>query len=188
MALEDIPTPSSQPAPPLSSEEIIDRYGFVVQHVGYGRCSVPGCRCTTPSAKPWSYTAGLTTLGQPELVMLGPSIDMAHHLVNVLVEARREGEFGLGVGDFDLCCSDVRIVEVPNRWVLADRSRMASWFRHYGTRDLPVIQQVLWPDRFGNFPNDPGSQPGFRKRQPLLRDHPLSYPRLEGRSSYRRRW
>ena len=79
----------------------------------------------------------------------------------------------------------VAIVDVPDRWVLADRSRMAAWFEHYGTDDLPVIQQVLWPDRFGYFPNDVGSQPGFRKRQPLLRDHPLTYPRLEGRSSGR---
>ena len=188
MAPDNNPTPSSLPAPPLSSEEIIARYGFVVQHIGYGPCSVPGCRCSTASAKPWSYTAGLTSLGQPELVMLGPSVDVAHHLVHAVVAARSDGEFGLGVGELDLCCTDVRIVEVPNRWVLADRSRMSAWFKHYGTDRLPVIQQVLWPDRFGNFPNDPGSQPGFRKRQPLLFDHPLSYPRLEGRSSYRSRW
>lgn len=187
MANYDDPTPSSLPAPPLSNEEIIARYGFVVRHIGYGSCSVPGCRCTTPSSKPWSYTAGLTSLGQPELVVLGPSLDAAHHLVHAVVAARREGVVGPGAGDLATCCTDVRIVDVPDRWVLADRSRMSAWFEHYGTDDLPVVQQVLWADRFGSFPNDPGSNPGFRKRQPLLRDHPLSYPRLEGRSSRRGR-
>lgn len=185
MANFNDPTPSSRQAPPLSSDEIIALYGFVVRHVGYGPCSVPGCRCTTPSSKPWSYTAGLTSLGLPELVVLGPSLDAAHHLVHAVVEARREGRFDSGTGDLATCCTDVRIVDVPDRWVLADRSRMSAWFEHYGTDGLPVVQQVLWPDRFGYFPNDVGSQPGFRKRQPLLRDHPLTYPRLEGRSSGR---
>lgn len=187
MATYNDSTPSSRPAPPPSIDDIIARYGFVVMGIGYGECCEPGCRCTTPSSTPWTYTTGLTSLGQPELVMLGPTINSAHHVVNAVAEARREGRLGLAPTDTSIDGLGVRIVDVPDHWVRADRSRMSAWFRYYGPTELPVVQQLLWPDRLGHFPDDPAFQPSLRKRQPVLRDHPLSYPRLNACGPGRRR-
>jgi len=93
------------------------------------------------------------------------------------------------VGDRNLTTQDHNesANALMSRMVAWNTSGIAASNRQSPAWHVPftVRQQVLWPDRFGYFPNDVGSQPGFRKRQPLLRDHPLTYPRLEGRSSGR---
>lgn len=188
MATYNDSTPSGRTAPPTSIIiEIIARYGFVVNGIGYGECREPGCRCTSPSSTPWTYTTGLTSLGQPELVMLGPTSHAAHHVVNAVVAARREGRLTLEPTDTTADGINVRIVDVPERWVRADRSRMSAWFAYYGSDRLPVVQQVLWPDPLGRFPDDPAFQQSLRTRQPVLRDHPMSYPLLQSRGPGRRR-
>ncbi len=187
MATNSNSTPSSRPVPLLSLDDTIALYGFAVIGVGYGECDEPGCRCTTPSSTPWTYTTGLTSLGQPELVMLGPTSRAAHHVVNAVAHGRRAGELSMAPTDTTVDGLGLRIVDVPDRWVRADMSRMVAWFRHYGNRHLPVVQQLLWPDRLGHFPDEEQFLTSLRSRQPLLRDHPTTYPRRNACGPGRRR-
>jgi hypothetical protein len=71
---------------------------------------------------------------------------------------------------------------------------MAAWLRHYGTeRDsAPDVQQLLWPDQNGRFPDDPLFDRELRRQQPLLSADPYRYPkpyvpRSQGRHRKRRR-
>jgi hypothetical protein len=41
----------------------------------------------------------------------------------------------------------------------------AIWFN--GGREFPLLQ-LVWPDKEGRFPGDPGTSPGLAKQQPLL--------------------
>jgi hypothetical protein len=86
----------------------------------------------------------------------------------------------------------VKLLAVPDEWVLADHARMAAWFEHYasgrGGVSLPEIHQVVWADAAGLFPDDPGCTAWVVREQPILRDAPLHYPlRSLGRRPRHRR-
>jgi len=159
---------------------------------------VPGCNCPR-SSTPWTYSVGLTDAGQPELVVLGLEYGITQELVNVVAGRRRAGYLSLEDTSFTHHGIAFGIVDVPDRWVFADQSRMAAWFRHYGSTGTSLphlrIQQILWPDRFGRLPDDPACSSYIRRCQPVLRDHPMSYPKRDrvapraarGRSPRRRR-
>lgn len=171
-------TPSSRPAP-ASLSDIIAHHGFAVVTIGYGDCSAPGCRCAV-STTPWAYTVGLTSLGLPEFVVVGRGsgpdepMDALHEAACLCLD-------GLAVtepGDHAFADIDIRVSDVPDRWVLADRDRMAAWFFHYGREQTPVVLQILLPDRDGYFPDDAECSDDVRRRQPVLRDNPLRYPKI----------
>jgi hypothetical protein len=106
------------------------------------------------------------------------------NLINIVGEQRRAGLLACGPGTFTYFRTEFRLIDVPDRWVYADTDRMAAWFVHYGAggRSVPTprIQQIVWPDKFGRFPDDPDCEPVVRRSQPILRDHPMSYPKRAG--------
>lgn len=118
---------------------------------------MPGCTCSTPSSKPWSYTAGLTSIGQPELVVLGPSLDAAHHLVHAVVEARREGRFDTGTGDLATCSATipsatraskaaVRVAFDAERWALAGHQRNQARVMENAGMTRGAADSMYWPN------------------------------------------
>ena len=171
-------TPSSRPAP-SSLSDIIALHGFAVVTIGHGDCSEPGCRCAA-STTPWAYTVGLTSLGQPEFVVLGRGLgpDEPVEALHGMACLCLDGVGATEPGDYAFDDIDIRVAEVPDRWVLADRSRMAAWFFHYGREQMPVVQQILLPDRDGYFPDEDECSDDVRRRQPVLRDNPLRYPKI----------
>ena len=61
---------------------LIDEHGWAVRHVGAG---------DTPGEVAFSYTIGLTALGQPEFIMQGMPFDHAQTFLNLLGEEVRGG-------------------------------------------------------------------------------------------------
>ena len=172
---------------------LVSEYGYCVLPIGYGHCSEPGCT-EGPSPHPWTYTVGLVTLGQPELVIMGLDPWSNHEIIGSIVERRLAGDH-LDVGH-DLFVDvppvrPVRLADVPEAWITHDPDRMAAWFgwnrRRHGT--VPTVQQVLWADSCWRFP-------GHRDHdrtvvQPVLADDPVSFPNpanRESRRAARRRW
>ncbi len=159
--------------------DCIDGPGFAMFSVGYGECSVPGCRCEAET-EPWSYTIGRVELGQPEFVVLGLPPDMAVALANWVHRrwdvrpslAQRPARFPHG--------HLVRIDPVPSTWVTSDPNRMGQWFGYYeGMADLPGypdVVQLVSADHYGRFPDDPRCNRFVVASQPLLAQDPLSYP------------
>jgi hypothetical protein len=178
--------------PRPSTASLIATYGFTVHSVGYGICSVPGCRCTTRLRNPWTYTVGLSGAGLPELVLMGLEPRAAHHAVSWVADERRASRAVPLDDPFVLDRVRVKLLTVPIEWVLADHDRMAGWFKHYATVNggarLPETQQVVWADAAGLFPDDPGCAAWVVREQPILRDSPLHYPlRSLGRRPRHRR-
>lgn len=165
---------------------------FKVVAIGALACAVPGCACRTEHA--WSYTVGRTAQGQAELVTTGVrdadflsflnsrvshEIDV-HGLLDRLTP---DGRFWLD--DFPL-----RLDPVPAEWLHTDTSRMAVWFNRFGGRpsapDVPELLQIVWPDDWGRFPDDPLCDWAVRDTQPLLGDDPTSFPPDDFTSRLRR--
>lgn len=178
------PRSASVPEDPSPSvSDLVARWGHAVMSVGYGECAEPGCNaCASPT--PWSYSVGLTDSGQPELVLLGATPLAARTLINEVAHRRHHAQLPLDHTAFVFNAFQFRVVDVPDRWIYADQSRMAAWFAHYRSphRALPPlrIQQILWPNGLGYLPDEPECDPLFRRRHPILREHPLSYPTIDG--------
>jgi hypothetical protein len=141
----------------------------------------------------------LVDLDQPELVLMGLDPVAAHSAVSWVADERRAGR-PVPLGEPFLlersamkALTAIKVLDVPDEWVRADLDRMATWFAHFGTgaSSLPVpsVQQVVWADRAGRFPDDPRCADAVVREQPILRDAPLHHPvRAAGpRERHRRR-
>jgi hypothetical protein len=170
-----------RPQTERSTVSLIASHGFAVNSIGYGACDVPGCHCGVRIRNPWTYTIGLAQIGQPELVLMGLEPEPAHFVISWVAN---EGRAGRPVPLDEPVLLDgvgVKVLSVPDEWVLGDRNRMAAWFAHFGAAEssmpLPEIRQVVWPDAAGRFPDDPRCAEWVVREQPLLRDAPLHYPK-----------
>lgn len=168
----------------LDTSRKIKEFGFVVQLIGYGECSIPGCDCS-PEPDPWAYTVGCVEFGHPEVVATGGSLQHTHRLINAVMLEFRNGR-AIPIGDRSGTVVDGRriaLVPVPTEWVQTDPERIASWWDHYqpGRPDLaaPAIVQAVITDSDDAFPWDRPDGP------PLLADDPISYPRRPPRSTRR---
>ena len=167
---------------------LVSTYGFAVVSVGYGPCSEPGCD-HGPGPHPWAYTVGLMAQMQPELVVMGSTIQEASEMVHAVVDMRRDDlalrhadEFWAVGVPVMLCVEDV-----PDPWVQYDPARMSAWFAwnrgRYGT--VPVVQQVLWTDGDGAFPFDEDCDPWTVADQPVLSLDPFAFPEPANRATRR---
>jgi hypothetical protein len=175
---------------------LISTYGFAVVPVGHSSCASPACGAG-PAPHPWTYTVGLMATMQPELVVMGLCPVDATHLVHRVVDLRRRGlvpPVDPGSSDpahdprhdprHDVLEVDglpVRLRPVPDEWLQYDPSRMAAWFawnrdRRHRFGELPVVQQILWADDHGAFPEDPSCEWHVVEQQPLLDVDPFSFP------------
>lgn len=119
--------------------ELIAEHGWMIQGI-------------FPSAgeegAPFAYTVGLTVAGLPELVISGLPADVAHQLLNAAARKSLAEEFRVGRLVTGVASVDFRVVEAP-----AAEVNMA-WHLYPGK---PVRSlQLVWPDRDGNYPGDPG--------------------------------
>lgn len=159
---------------------LISTYGFAVVPVGHSACASPDCGAA-PVSHPWTYTVGLMAAVQPELVVMGLCPTDADHVVHRLADRRRQGE-RLPVDEpIDVDGVPVRLRDVPDEWLQYDPSRMAWWFAWNRSRDdrfgeLPVVQQIVWPDDDGRFPDDPACEWHVVEQQPVLAVDPFSFP------------
>lgn len=159
---------------------------FRVFAIDTGVCERPGCTCRF-TGRPWSYTVGRSRRGQAELVTTGlfnPDViahltyDVAHQIdVHGLLEPLPPDRIVEVLG------LPFRLDVVPPQWVRHDPSRIASWFASHGRTgtalDAPDILQIVWPDEFGRFPDEPMCGELERQRQVLLALDPVSYPTID---------
>jgi Domain of unknown function (DUF4262) len=130
--------------------DIIDKHGWAVQSVLGGE---------EPDEAPYSYTVGLTTLGDPEFVITGMPARPAQQLLNILgteVKAGRRYHANTLTSDPTETAAPVALIAVP------DPSPLLAALNFYG--EIEVLQ-VIWPDSSGRlpwvrgYPNPPEAQP-----------------------------
>lgn len=132
---------------------LVRTHGWAIRHVLGG-----------PSGPPFSYTAGLTTNGWAELVVVGLPVEVAQaFLWNAVNEQRLHGAFHHGDRTGALTDGgDVVFLSVRDTSVMT------------ATRDLITVfdaLQLVWSDSGGNFPWDPEWRNGS-DAQPLLGPSP----------------
>lgn len=119
-------------------------------------------------APAFAYTVGLfRNYGQAELIVLGLRLALMHSMLNTLGERMKAGET-LRPEDRQqgvIAGFDVTLREVRARASFEEHVGYALWF--YERAPFPLFQ-VVWPDREGRFPDDPGAGDGLQRQQPLL--------------------
>jgi len=119
----------------------------------------------------FSYSVGMqTTLGHPDLAVFGLSLEVGQNLINLVGDAIRGGLWladGARSSDF-LQGYDCLFRAVP-RHLHPEYFGWGLWF--YGDEELSVLQ-LIYPDRFGQWPWEEGVDEGFRQAQPVLADLP----------------
>jgi Domain of unknown function (DUF4262) len=166
-------------------EAIIAAHRFAVVPVGYGgSCSQPGC-CGPAAEQPWTYTVGLSRVGLPELVLMGLNPGDAHFGLDWFAKASLAGKSFALDQVIDVQGQSVKLLAIPNEWLLTDPTRMSVWFgqqaHHRLAIGLPRVVQVVWADPEGRFPDDVGYRPEHALRQPILRDDPVTHPHRSSR-------
>ena len=134
----------------------IDEFGVHIVHVPDDE-GAPG----------FSFTVGLWhTFEQPEVVVFGLPEDVAHDLLNAIADdAAEDKKFLPGTRHEGVLVGyPVRFFDVPkDRY--DDYLGSAVWA--YEGSDFPCVQ-LVWPDKQGRWPWEPGARDGFAASQPVL--------------------
>ncbi|MBL8755853.1 MAG: DUF4262 domain-containing protein [Planctomycetes bacterium] len=140
----------------------VDEYGVHIVHVPEDDVG-PG----------FSFTVGLwATWQQAEVVVFGLPQEVAQDLLNGLADEVDDGRrFAAGEKH------DGVLVGYPVRFLELAKARygeflgVAQWA--YEGEDFPALQ-LVWPDKQGRWPWDPGVREGFAEAQPIVGVRPSS--------------
>lgn len=142
-------------------EWMIETKGWALEPVAAQHDSDP----PTPS---YAYSIGFpAAVDFPEVAVFGLTPVAAQGLVELVADARRGGtEIPVGVELVGLFDNDLRCVFAP-----VDLDTWGGWFSTlmswYGGETVPVVQ-LLYPDRNGFLPYEPGYEQRMRLAQPVL--------------------
>jgi len=115
----------------------------------------------------YSFTVGLWhSFEQPEIVVFGLDQDIAHDVLNAIAdEAAEERKYLADTRHDDVLIGyPVRFLGVPKQRH-DDVLGAAVWA--YDGADFPAVQ-LVWPDKQGRWPWEPGVREGFAEAQPVL--------------------
>lgn len=117
----------------------------------------------------FAYSIGMyLNFEQPEVIIFGLPAKTAHTILNDICEhAARGSRFSAGDRTDELLKGlDVCFTEVPLE-LYPEYLGFALWFYGSLPDPFPAIQ-LVWPDRAGKFPWEPGYDRSFCALQPIL--------------------
>jgi hypothetical protein len=135
----------------------VEEYGVHIVHVPEDDEGEPG----------FSFTVGLWhSFQQPEVVVFGLAEDIAHELLNALADEAADAKKFL---------PDTRheglLIDYPVRFVGVPKPQyeryLGSAMWAYESDEFPCVQ-LVWPDKQGRWPWEPGVREGFAAAQPVL--------------------
>jgi hypothetical protein len=145
-----------------------EKIDWMIETEGWALEPVAPDSSTEPPTPSYAYTIGLPALlGFPEIAVFGLTPVAARGLVGLVVDALRGGTeipFGVelvGLLDNDLRCLFAPVDTASNEDYFATG---AAWYRG---ADFDVVQ-LLYPDRNGFMPYEPGFDQRLRFAQPVL--------------------
>lgn len=119
----------------------------------------------------FSFTIGLWhSFEQPEVILFGLEQEVAQDLLNAIAdEASEDRKYVDGSRHDDV------LVGYPVRFLAVPKERYAEYLGTavwaYEGMDFPCVQ-LVWPDKQGRWPWDPGVRDGFAEAQPVLGRRP----------------
>lgn len=114
----------------------------------------------------FSFSTGFwVNTGYPELILFGLKRETMHDILDAVHRDLKAGmRPPIGVANPDLCTLPTMLFPVDKAHY-AEHLGWSSWF--YGNDDFPCLQ-LVWSDRAGLFPGQPGFDDGFKADQPDL--------------------
>lgn len=138
---------------------------WVTEQVGEHGWAVPGV--VGDDLPPWAYSVGIwLTSRSPELIVCGAPAENMTRMVNAIGGRAADGVH-LAPGDVldDICPAPLTLRPVDLSWRMTSMFAVCDEF--YGFVRPPYLQ-VVWADRNGRFPWEPGFQAAFADAQPFL--------------------
>ena len=121
-----------------------------------------------PPIPGYTYTIGLpTAVGFSDVMLFGLTPSASRGLLDLVADVCRGGtEIPLGVPLVGLLDNELRCVFAPIDMTLWHDlfGSAAAWYR---TIDFPMVQ-LVWPDRNGFLPHEPGFDQRMVSAQPLI--------------------
>ena len=119
-------------------------------------------------APPWAYSVGMWLSCQtPELVLCGLPVENGAAIINAIGARIADGaDYSAGDVLNDVCPAPLTLRPVDASW-RATNGLLAISNAFYGMVRPPYLQ-VVWSDKDGRFPWEPGFQVAFDRMQPLL--------------------
>ncbi len=148
---------------------VVRRRGWMIQYVGGGTCSRPGCDGGQSSGPPFAYTIGLWGLAHPELLIFGVPPETVVGVLNDLGERIRTGETLLPghLVEFDEWPHRIFPETVPNPGDIVFSAN--RFYRRPDELSVPVLQ-LSYDDIGGRFPWESGySAPEMQPRPGTFR-------------------
>ncbi len=142
---------------------VIRRYGWAIEYIGGGYCSVPGCDGGDDEDPPFAYTVGLFGMGHPELLVFGLDDDDSYSLLNSIGQGVRDDAAVIPgqLLEFEHWGHRVIPEEVPNPGEIVFSAN--RFYQRPAEASVPVLQ-LSYDDDMGRFPwEDAYSEP---ERQP----------------------
>jgi Domain of unknown function (DUF4262) len=145
-----------------------DKIEWMIETDGWALEPVAPDADTDPPTPSYAYTIGVPALvGFPEIAVFGLTPVAAKGLVGLVVDACRGGtEIPFGVELLGLLDNDLRCLFAP-----VDLDEYGGFFRTarswYGGESFDLVQ-LLYPDRNGFMPYEPGFDQRLRYAQPLV--------------------
>lgn len=142
-------------------EWMIETNGWALEPVAAGVDAVP----PTPS---YAYSIGMPeAVGFPDVAVFGLTPVAANGLVTLVADACRGGtEIPLGIELVGLLDNDLRCVFAP-----IEPAEWATWFSTavaWYSGSPTAFVQLLYPDRNGFLPYEPGFEQRLRLAQPVI--------------------
>lgn len=147
----------------LIPSTVEERIAAAIDDKGYAVVTIPG-EADDPA---FAYTVGLAANGRlPELILCGLSRDVSETILTHAADVMRK------LGPFrDGQQSDTFLHEVSCKFRSVEPDAKAEYLRiatvWHGSRDYGALQ-MIWPDKFGVFPDEQGFAAAMRSRQPHL--------------------
>jgi Domain of unknown function (DUF4262) len=137
-----------------------EKIEWMIETSGWALEPVPAQLDTDPPVPPYAYTIGFpTTFGFPDIVVFGLTPVAIRGLIELVVDLLRGGtEIPIGVELVGLFDNDLRCVFAPiDLDVWGELVEVATaWYRSTSAPAEPAFVQLLWPDRNGFLPTEPG--------------------------------
>ena len=140
---------------------------WITEQIGTHGWAVSGIH-GDDQAPPWAYSVGMWLTSQTtELVVCGPPVENSAGLINAIGARIADGaDYSAGDVLNDVCPAPLTLRAVDASWRTTN-GLLAISNAFYGMVRPPYLQ-VVWSDKNGRFPWEPGFQVAFDRVQPLL--------------------
>lgn len=145
-----------------------EKIEWMIETAGWALEPVPPNPEADPPEPGYAYTIGFpAAFGFPEIVVFGLTPVATRGLLDLVADLLRGGtEIPIGVELVGLFDNDLRCVFAPVALELHSHlfATASAWYR-----GAPIdVVQLLWPDRNGFLPSEPGFDQRVRAAQPVI--------------------